>query len=453
MVFPHSYDMLFFLLYAMLFSLPLLLARNFLLRRTPTPPLPKAPLPVPDRGQDHDAVEKRLPPQPAMLSTARFPQELWDEIIDQMAGNFDEHHNMAHLKCASLAARCFVQRAQIYIFRSISIQKSPPMEPIVHAERLLDVMAWSPHLIPYVQYLHVHAGDSRSLYAIAQVAWSNGLQLTLTSVKAAAGSIALESVAKLVGLPSLRGIVFSSGEWDATHLCNIFASCTSAKRLTFVQCQPGPLVAPFVPPTMPDTLVRPECVAFTASNPMIDLVLESTCPVDLSALTHLKLVELDSPRMNAFLSRVGGTLTRLHLKGNDPKLENLNFDLLPNLTQIDAFQISEPFIHFLGRLPPTNCIETINVFNDRREMVNTHSMGTISKEAFETAILEASLPVLKRVNVQIQGRLPFPGVGTWFSPWVWEDIVRDVEASLPRLFENGLLGVELVPFHGSTVFW
>ncbi|KAJ7604262.1 hypothetical protein FB45DRAFT_1070635 [Roridomyces roridus] len=122
------------------------------------------------------------------MSSSLFPQEIWDEIVDYTAGDFHEKTHLAELKSASLASRCFVSRAQLYIFRSISIHHSPTAEPGVLAERLLNVMTSSPHLIPHVQDLHVYDGDAKILHSVAQIPWSNVLQLTLGAVEAAAGS-------------------------------------------------------------------------------------------------------------------------------------------------------------------------------------------------------------------------------------------------------------------------
>ncbi|KAJ7604266.1 hypothetical protein FB45DRAFT_62542 [Roridomyces roridus] len=371
------------------------------------------------------------------MSSSLFPQEIWDEILDYMADHFNHKMDM---KSASLASRWLVPRAQFYIFRSISIHHSSPAEPGVLAERLLNVMTSSPHLIPHVQDLHVYAGDAESLDAVAQIPWSNVLQLTLGSVEAASGSTILQDVAKLVGLPSLRGLVFRNGDWDPTHLCNIFASCTSVKRLIFVQCYPPRLTAPFVPPATLVTSARPEYISFDTSNPIIDLLLEPTCPLDLSRLTRLKFVDFDSPKINPFLGRVGRSLTQLHLRGNDKQLDNLNLSLLPNLTQIDAYQIYKPFNHLLARLPRNNRIETINVL----------SMSLTSTESFESAVLERPMPALKHVNVQAQ-----VDENLWackFPPRRWEEIVREIEAAFPQLCESGLLRVVSAPSQtGSTI--
>ncbi|KAJ7604263.1 hypothetical protein FB45DRAFT_1013615 [Roridomyces roridus] len=319
---------------------------------------------------------ERLLPSTTM-SSPLFPQETWDEIVDHIAGHFDEKMHMAEL--------------------------------------------------------------NRLLWPVA-IPWSNVLQLTLGSMEAAAGSTILQNVAKLVGLASLRGLVFRIGRWDPTHLCNIFASCTSVKRLIFVQCWPPPLTAPFVQSAV--TFARPEFITFSASDPIIDLILEPTCPFDLSRLTRLKFVDLDNPRINNLLGRVGRTLTQLHLHGHDQNLDNLNLELLPSLTQIDVFQISEHFNRLLARLPTTNCIETINVL----------PMGLTSYEAaLESALLGRSMPALKRVNVQVSGGIP--GMEAWSRSPPWEETVRGIEDAFPRLYERGLLRVVFVPFPGSTIFW
>ncbi|KAJ7605791.1 hypothetical protein FB45DRAFT_1041872 [Roridomyces roridus] len=374
-------------------------------------------------------------------SSTLFPQEIWDEIVDQIAG-FEERMHMADLRSASLASRCFVPRAQSYIFRSLSIETVNGTEPGVLAERLLNTMTCSPHLIPHVHDLHVYMGDVRSLSAVAQIPWSHVYHLTLGSMAAAAGSIVLAKVATLIGLPSLRGLVFRIGRWDATHLCNIFASCTDVKRLTFVQCFSSPLAVPFTPPAMPTTLARPTSLFLSASNPTIDLLLEPTCPLDLSGVTHIKFVQFDSRRINALFSRIGDTLTHLYIHGHDPKLDDLDVELVPHLTHIDASTISEPFTRLLGRLPATNRVEEITI----------PSGITRGNSDFESAIVERRMPALRRVIVQVSGIMLGMQDGIPREP-AWQESVRRIEMLLPRLYESGVLRVVSVPFRGPSVFW
>ncbi|KAJ7605892.1 hypothetical protein FB45DRAFT_1041807 [Roridomyces roridus] len=373
-------------------------------------------------------------------SSTLFPQEIWDEIVDQIAG-FEERMHMADLKSTSLASRCFVPRVQSYIFRSISIETLNG-ESGVLAERLLNMMTSSPHLIPHVQDLHVYTGDVRSLSAVAQIPWSNVYQLTLGSMEAAAGSVVLAKVATLVGLPSLRSLVFRIGRWDATHLCNIFTSCTAVKRLTFVQCFSYPLAVPSTPPAMPATLARPTSLFFSASNRIIDLLLEPECPVDLSGVRHLKVVQFDSPTINALFSRIGDTLTHLYIHGHDPKLDDLDVELVPHLTHIDASTISEPFTRLLGRLPATNRVEEITI----------PSGITRRNSDFESVTVERRMPALRRVIVQVSGIMLGMQDGIPREP-AWEESVRRIEMLLPRLYESGVLRIVSVPFRGPTVFW
>ncbi|KAJ7604264.1 hypothetical protein FB45DRAFT_880847 [Roridomyces roridus] len=201
---------------------------------------------------------------PLSHASSLLPQEIWDEIVDQLAAG--DFHETKELKSLCLAGRCFVSRAQFHIFHSIWISYHPPTAVVtgVRAQRLLNVMTSesSPHLIPYVQDLHIYAGDAKSFHSVAQIPWSNVLQLTLFTVEAASGSSLLQDVAKLVGLPSLRGLVFCTGCWDATHLCNIFPTAPC-------------LATPFVPPATPVTFARPEYISFTTFNDIImDLLLE-----------------------------------------------------------------------------------------------------------------------------------------------------------------------------------
>jgi hypothetical protein len=79
------------------------------------------------------------------------------------------------------------------------------------AERLLDLLMASPHLIPYVRELEVNHGDFRVVQFVAQVPWSSVDQLTLGLMDPGTGDVILDKVAGLVGLSSLHSLVFRLG--------------------------------------------------------------------------------------------------------------------------------------------------------------------------------------------------------------------------------------------------
>ncbi|KAJ7460032.1 hypothetical protein B0H11DRAFT_2058563 [Mycena galericulata] len=225
-----------------------------------------------------------------MASSTLLAQEIWDEIVDHLAGDrFDEAMHMADLQSASLICRSSVLRAQSHIFRCVSVRIKPQAAARVFAERLLNLMTASPHLIQLVKGLEIYNGDSETLHAVARIHWSHVYQLTLGPVEASSGTVVLENATVLVGLPSLRSLVFRIGGWEAAHLYNIFASCPSGlKRFTFIQCNPTHISAPSVQPTVPTMRARQTHIFLSSSSSIIDLLLEPTCPLDLSGLTHLR---------------------------------------------------------------------------------------------------------------------------------------------------------------------
>ncbi|KAJ7221279.1 hypothetical protein GGX14DRAFT_429378, partial [Mycena pura] len=375
-----------------------------------------------------------------MAGSAILVQEIWDEIVDHLAlACRAEAMDMEDLKSASLIGRCFVSRPQSHIFRSISVQNMPRVTARVLAERLLDLMSSSPHLIRYVQALQIHSGDSVTLHSVAQIGWSHVYQLTLGGVEAASGSVVLEKLTILVSLSSLRSLVFRIGHWDAALLCNIFARCTTGvKRFTFVHCNPARLSAPFVPSAVPSTLARPTHIFLSASSSMVDLLLDPTCPVDLSGLTHLRCVEFNNQRFNVLLGRVGATLTHLHVIGRHKGLDDVNPALLPALTQLDVYATAPPFSRFLARLPIENRIATVNV----------HGNFVIDKD-FEGVLLGRPMPVLKRVIVQVLEQPP--EFEAWMPSPPSAETVHSFQLRLPRLHERGLLSVEFVPFQGGCL--
>ncbi|KAJ7494918.1 hypothetical protein FB451DRAFT_1477200 [Mycena latifolia] len=177
-------------------------------------------------------------------SSAGPSMELWDEIMDYLAAHPSEAGYLVDLKSAS----------QSYIFRSISVRNLPGVSAPIVAERLLQLLTASPHLIQYVRELEVFHGDSEVMRSVAQIPWTSVYQLTLGPVDPTPGSLILEVVAVLVGLSSLRSLVFRSGRWDASQYFHIFASCASGvKHLTFLSCR----ISPAVLHVMPKTAAKP----------------------------------------------------------------------------------------------------------------------------------------------------------------------------------------------------
>ncbi|KAJ7619695.1 hypothetical protein FB45DRAFT_931437 [Roridomyces roridus] len=345
-------------------------------------------------------------------------QELWDEIVDHLQGRTDD------LKSLSLTHRRFLPRAQSHTFRSITVWNARKAGAGGIARRLLDVMTSSPHLIRHVQILNVFAGDPKSLQSLARIPWSHVDQLTLMPMAAEA----LGYAGILVGMPSLRSLVFRPYTWDTTFLFNIFAQCApGVKVFTFVDYTPTSKPTPST--ALTTTCVKPTHLFMLASSRVFDLLVDPRSPLDLSAVVDFRCTDFSNPRLGILLSRISPSLTHLHVVGNDRTLDNLELELLPRLDHIDAFGIGPPLVHLLKRLPAESRITTLTF---------AHFEQTVDDE-LESVLL--AIPTLQHVNMRVDGK----GLE-------WNAVQRHYESELPRLHESGLLSVQFLSSEGAGLF-
>ncbi|KAJ7617247.1 hypothetical protein FB45DRAFT_933727 [Roridomyces roridus] len=360
----------------------------------------------------------------------RLAQELWDEIIDCLAARPSGVGHLAVLRSASLINRSCVGRAQSYIFYSISLGVGQSAETVAARLRLL--MTLSPHLIQYVHKLEIQGGGIQVWAAIAAIPWSHVDQLILNRV--GGSSIIIERIGVLAGLRSLRSLILRSiVEWEVSDYSDVIRRATGVRKITFVQCG---IHRPKTPWARDGTVARPTYLGLSPASPILSLLFLAEFPVDLSQLAHIHCTGFTDPRINTFLRRISGTVTRISVNGRDQVLTAFDVTALPLLTQLDVFDAHQPFNRLLSSLPKKNRISVITLI--------TYGLMYDARE-LESLLLGGTLPNLQNVNVQVLERPPEIEARNPTPPR--SKTMRDCQVAFPRLYSMGLLSVEFVSYY------
>ncbi|KAJ7286597.1 hypothetical protein C8J57DRAFT_1497246 [Mycena rebaudengoi] len=97
-----------------------------------------------------------------LLLSMRFPQELVDTIIDEIAGLVTRPQNArSGLRACSLTARSFLPRSQLQLFADISCHRSGSSSDLMKFDRLL---AEFPHIGELLRYLTLQLESYASSY-------------------------------------------------------------------------------------------------------------------------------------------------------------------------------------------------------------------------------------------------------------------------------------------------
>ncbi|KAJ7664202.1 hypothetical protein B0H17DRAFT_1211377 [Mycena rosella] len=199
----------------------------------------------------------------------------------------------------------------------------------IQANRLIDFLSSSPHLIP----------------------WSHLDALWLGHYSSRSQGPDLEKRHRLVGIPSVHWITFQGDRWEAEHLLSVFAHCTSGlDRVDFCACDAViPVAAPPLSPAARRPVIRH--VALMESPEIAALLTDPACPLDCHTLAYFNSGLDMSPAIDALRLQSRSTIETLHFESTGTCIA-----VAPRLTdpaRIELLDISVfPALKFLKCDPP-----------------------------------------------------------------------------------------------------
>ncbi|KAJ7608879.1 hypothetical protein DFH06DRAFT_190747 [Mycena polygramma] len=394
---------------------------------------------------------------PHVAAASLLSQEIWDQIIDHL------HDEKGALKSSVLVCRAFVRRSQLHIFASARL--------LAPSKRLRKILSCSAHLLDYVCDLSIWKCDAKTLTHLAHLSWP---RLSTISVSYYSGRKkplpAIDLLCILVSLPTLRSLSISSSSFTLEDIHTILASCSSS-LLSFRFCgEPEMSQTAIRNFPLTRTVPRPRIthldldlwVILTTSS-ILDLILDSGGPFDLSCLTHFNsdgIVALGIPRV---VLSVQHTLQHLEIIGIEPGMESLDFGAFPVLSHITVKSIAPPGMDAIAH----SARSSVRTITCHAHLPGWPDMATQLQD-LENAILAADMPELTRVEVRVFRYNPLRTVSRaprWMTrirgqrppvevePTV-EQLVAGAKEQMPGLGQRGLLVVEPgIPEHDRRAPW
>ncbi|KAF8188940.1 hypothetical protein K438DRAFT_1936240 [Mycena galopus ATCC 62051] len=357
------------------------------------------------------------------METSGLPvQEIWDEILDNIESHWD-------LRAAALTCRAFVLRAQIILFRTVDIRALN--SPGLLANRLAKILAHSPHLVYHIHALHIRGCDAETLSPIAQIAWSQLEAISFCPHESESRwEMAFDVIAALVSIPTLREISFNLMHWQPHTLRTVLAQCSpTVCSLSVTHCCL----------THPPSYSSDAPITGRNRRPIIttlDLLAVNDIPhvfvdaLDLSNLSHFKVSFHLSSGIAELLHSCRHSIQSLELGGSEPEIESIDFGSFPVLSHI-ILQNVGPALQRAVENSGTIYVRTICYSL-------TWISGTDSVMHLEAAILAAMMPMLQRVEVQINGLCLSP---TEYPITDWAAQIRE---KMPQLDKRGILDITLI---------
>ncbi|KAJ7174767.1 hypothetical protein C8R46DRAFT_1189434, partial [Mycena filopes] len=375
--------------------------------------------------------------------------ELWDAIIDCLR---DYPYT---LKSTALVCSSFAARAQSHLFRKITFpivifrgygEQIVNLEQLsrTQAPKLVAVMTSSPHLIPYVRSLSLRCYEANTVIMLARIPWTSIATLTMADMSPGVFPELLAATHKLIGMPSLRSVSLEAAHdtsWTGTVLSPILSHCgAGVQSITFNYFNISGH-AEFV--DSESTRQRPRIRELELNNSpeVVQIFNGPASPLNFSDLNRLRIWRSSgTAAFDSFLHRAGATIQELCIHARDELTTALNLAHLPALTRLECryFGDSGPATpRLLASAPPS--VTAIHLSAGSWDLEDPAFPALAL--AFEAAILER-FPALRTVSLAVRITVHRDRE---FIPDRWdfdnEGLVREMEKTLPRLHEKGILTI------------
>ncbi|KAK6974810.1 hypothetical protein R3P38DRAFT_3129772 [Favolaschia claudopus] len=414
-----------------------------------------------------------------------FP-ELWDHIIGFIPPVPSLTPTLKHL---ALVCRTFASAAQRSLFRSISIEdgrriviepemvvdRSAITGPIV-AGHLADVLASSPHLLPFIRELTVKSEHTECYRILSEIPWVNLRSLHFKDLLRIPSS-ARGAVETLISMPSLRRLEIStySGTVPNTPTAQwmqwMLSSCSPHLEflvLEGVYMDSAELSQGTTNHTASNRRPRLCELSLTHCNGISGLLLHAF-DFSTSSLRMVQCIDTHGPDVVLFMRQIGSSVEHLVVSSQDRGHVNEQLDLavtFPALTTISSPTPpgipGENLTFGPAGAIVANAISPVSTFNTMLRSASADNKITrIVFEAevgfflfadynswFERPIAEfeeiaaSHLHALQVVEVHVE---PQPRVHG-YQPY--ETVEESVHKAFPKLHQKGLLAVSLLsPTH------
>ncbi|KAJ7114853.1 hypothetical protein C8R44DRAFT_880920 [Mycena epipterygia] len=315
--------------------------------------------------------------------SSRLPvQELVDVILDYL------HDSRADLTASALVSHSFVHRAQSHLFHNISLDYQPPhpadmsISMVDKAQRLADILATSLHLADHIRTL---SSTSRALLPLAHVRWTN---LHTASFRADSSFVA----------KSAMGSLTLEAFWAQSDIWRILAACTpNLTNITFFQfrSRAPPAPAADFPRAPGSARSKITHLGLSFATSLGRTLCDLACPLDFSGLTSVKMRSSGDMVLD-LLFPIRDTITHVDLI-MDGYHRPIDLNALPAVRHLAIDQIA--FAKVLPNLRAPNKIDTIS-FAYEWGAPQRSWIGYPFRH-LQNAILEAELPALLRVEVEV----------------------------------------------------
>ncbi|KAK6971705.1 hypothetical protein R3P38DRAFT_3495977 [Favolaschia claudopus] len=409
--------------------------------------------------------------------------ELWDHIIGFIPPTSTMTPTLKHL---ALVCRTFAPAAQRSLFRRIFIEDGQKVEyerihlvvdrsaitGAVVAGYLANLLASSPHLLPFVRELKVESKHAECYHILSEIPWANLHSLHFKNIfcfPSAAGS----AVEALVSMSSLRRLEISvySGTTPYTPTAEwmqrILLSCSPHVEflvLEGVYLDTAELSQETNEHTASRCRPRLRELSLTHCQGISGLLLHAF-DFTASSLRMFQCNDAYDPDIVPFMRQIGSCVEHLVASCLDSDLEQLDLTaIFPSLTTISAptppslpkpicdfssglhvYPLASSFNAMLRSASTNNKISRVvfqarvNSFGSKSDIYERWFKGPIAE--FEE-VAASQLHALQVVEVQVDAAVNVQRRIHHYEPY--DKVAESVRNAFPKLHQNGLLAVSLL---------
>ncbi|KAF7341306.1 hypothetical protein MVEN_01866900 [Mycena venus] len=354
-----------------------------------------------------------------MGTSCLLAQEIWDEILDHL----DERSD---LEASALVCRAFVPRAQMHLFRAITVGRHHTHH-VMSASRLTEIISHSPHIISHIHVLFIAWSNLGTLVPIVEIPWSRLIEIIFTPIDHTDDhERQLDLIGSLVSLPTVRKISFFQ-LWDSRHLRTVLArSNPGVCSLRFSRCSSLDKYSSHAPTARNSLRPNVTSLELLDAHTIPEFLFDATGPVQLSRLAHVTFRTSSGDRINSLLHNCKDTIQSLDFDGSRESAASLDLGAFSSLSHIT--------LNGVGR-PLQRAIESSGTSSVRTIYFASDSATDSDLQLLDSIISAAKMPALQQVEVVLFiGGYQGPG-----RPRTTVDWTLLVEKMMPRLFERGIL--------------
>ncbi|KAJ7613042.1 hypothetical protein FB45DRAFT_1009060 [Roridomyces roridus] len=383
-----------------------------------------------------------------------LPREIWDKIIDLIPSRY--------LKSVALVARAFLPRAQMILFRYISIGDSSlgfaggPRLKEPPTSVLIDILTRSPHLIDNIRRLRLWGCDRESLVALSKLPWSHLSSLWLSRSQTqvedalreatetpeaigAPGAIGdVSFLAPLVSLPSLKEL--RVGFWNESW-AKILDLRGPNVHLIGLHGVLAPGILDYADEPSQNVVTHLELCLVLPYDWRTSIFGFSNEAAEPSHLTHLSL-GLNGPGIPpifALLHAFPPSIQDLEIYVGEediPSCHSLQLDCLPRLVHLSISGVPQALtaVHRALERRPAQALHTITYINFDPSAI----VGVLP--TLESSIIATNILALRVVEFQFKfgdQKSTWKKIGKQEMKWKLR-----IEQKMPVLFERGILVVD-----------